>query len=343
MPDMIKVLILVAAAMAAGASESAFSSPFDGQESGEGGAIEAATEAVAAATKSFGAEDPKTLEATSALIFAYMESGNQTAAAPLAQGLLAALERQMPRNDANIAIVTGDVAQIKVFEGQFKEAEILFRRSLELAEKAGGENHVITALALNNLGAFLDEVDRSDEAEPIMRRALHIRERALGPTDRLTLQSLCTLGVIAMKQQHMLIAEAIQRQGLAMRREAIPPALRSDLAESQTELAKLLLATGRSAEAIELATEAVESCVASFGPKHSRTMMTLHLKADALAADGREVESDRLHRDLLAMIEALSPPQPELLANVLGDYGRHLVRAGHPTRAVEIHRRAVEI
>ena len=338
-----KVLFLGAAVIVAGASETAVSSPPDGQESGNGGAIEAAKGAVAAATESFGAEDPQTLEATSRLISAYLDSENQTAAAPLAKGLLAALERQTPRNDANISIVTGDVAQIKVFEGRFEEAEALFRRSLELAEKAGGENHVITALALNNLGAFLDEVDRSDEADPIMRRALHIRERALGPTDRLTLQSLFSLGVIAMKQQHMLLAEAIQRQGLAMRREANPPSLRSDIAESQTELAKLLLVTGRSTEAVKLASEAVDNYAASFGPKHIRTMMTMHLKADALAADGREVESDRLHRDLVAMIETLAPPQPELLANALGDYGRHLVHAGQPARAVEIHRRAVAI
>ena len=158
-------------------------------------------------------------------------------------------------------------AQIAQLDGRMEEAEKLYRRSLELAEKAQGENHADTAHALNNLGAFLKDTDRPHEAEPLMRQAVRIRERSLGPSNSLTGQSLCSLGAIAALQEDMLVAEALLRQSLAVRLAATPPASRADVAESQIALTRLLLTIGQVTEAEQLAAAAFDNYRASFGPR----------------------------------------------------------------------------
>jgi len=305
--------------------------------------IQEARESFADATASHGAGDRRTLIAMSKLVSAYLDAEDYAAAAPLARELLSTLERATPRDDAEIAAATGDVAQVAEGEGRLEEAETLFRRSVALAEQATGGSHRATALALNNLGSFLNAVNRSQEAEPIMRRALHIRERTLGPSDPLTAQTLCTLGVIVFMQEDMLLAESLLRQSLAIRERMDPPARRSDLAESQVALARLLLATGRAEEANPLASEASVHYRGAFGPMHLPTQNAMHLWADTLAATGRTAESDRVHRDIIAAIESLSPPRPWLLAKALGERGRHLLAAGDAARALEVHRRAVAV
>ena len=306
-------------------------------------AIRKARESFAGAMASHGAGDRRTLAAMSELVAAYLDAEDYAAAAPLARDLLASLERSTPRNDAEIAAVTGDMAQVAVGEGRLEDAETLFRRAVALAEEAAGGAHRATGLALNNLGSFLHDVNRSQEAEPIVRRALRIRERTLGPSDPLTAQTLCTLGVIALSQEDMLLAEALLRQSLTIRERADPPARRSDLAESQVALARLLLSTGRAGEAEAILSEASDHCREAFGPMHLRTLVAMHLRADALAATARTTESDRVHRELIAAIESLAPPRPGLLAQALGDYGRHLLAAGEAARALEVHRRAVAV
>jgi tetratricopeptide (TPR) repeat protein len=336
-------VMLLAAVLLSSALGVAIASPAETHAGERGQAVETARRALDTATNAFGRHDPRTLQAASALVSAYLDVGDQAAAAPLARDLLVALEHAVPRNESAIALVTGDLAQIAQLDGRMDEAEKLYRRSLELAEKARGENHTDTAHALNNLGVFLKDTDRPHEAEPLMRRAVRIRERSLGPSNSLTGQSLCTLGVIAALQEDMLVAEALLRQSLAVRLAATPPASRADVAESQLALTRLLLTIGEVTEAQKLAAAAVDNYRASFGPHHLQTLMAMHAKAEAISATGWGAESDRLHRELVTAIEQFKPQQPDLLADALGDYGRHLVLSGQVTRGLELHRRAVAL
>lgn len=335
--------MVLAAALLAASPGTGTTAPTESPLTDQERSIQHARESFAEATALHGAGDPRTLAAMSTLVSAYLDAEDYDAAAPLARDLLSMLERATPRNEADIAAITGDVAQVAAGEGRLEEAETLFSRSVALAERSTGGRHRVTALALNNLGSFLNAVGRSEEAEPIMRRALRIRERTLGPSDPLTAQTLCTLGVIEFMQEEILLAESLLRQSLAIRERMDPPARRSDLAESQVSLARLLLATGRADEASPLASEASVNCRGALGPTHLRTLNAMHLRADTLAATGRRAESDRVHRDIVAAIESLAPPRPRLLAKVLGDYGRHLLAAGDAARALEVHRRAVAV
>jgi tetratricopeptide (TPR) repeat protein len=65
--------------------------------------------------------------------------------------------------------------------GQYAEAEPLYKRALEIREKALGKDHPLTATNLNNLAGLYDSQGKYAEAEPLYKRALTIFEAALGP------------------------------------------------------------------------------------------------------------------------------------------------------------------
>ena len=57
----------------------------------------------------------------------------------------------------------------------------MFRRALTITEQSYGINHPAVAIALNNLAALLQSMNRLADAEPLFRRALAIAEHAYGP------------------------------------------------------------------------------------------------------------------------------------------------------------------
>jgi len=304
-------------------------------------AIEAGKAAVSTSEKTLGAEDPWTGAAKRALAVAYLEVDDKIAASPLLRDAITILERADPPDVTALAYAMGDLAQTVASP---KEAESLYRKALALAEEAVGPEHSATGHALNNLGWFLYVQDRAQEAEPLMRRAIHVRERTKGLADPLTAQSLCSLGAIMGALGDITIAESLVRRSLELRRTMLPRS-HPDVAESCSRLAQVLLSQGkeRAREATTLATEAFDVYRRSFGPNASRTLVTMHLKADSLALVGRQAESDRLHQELLAKLESVPASNLALLADALGDYGDHMLEAGKPDKAVDLYRRAIAL
>jgi tetratricopeptide (TPR) repeat protein len=66
-------------------------------------------------------------------------------------------------------------------QGRYAEAELLYKRSLTIAEKTLGPDHPDVATSLNNLAALYRAQGRYAEAEPLSKRSLTIIEKALGP------------------------------------------------------------------------------------------------------------------------------------------------------------------
>lgn len=304
-------------------------------------AIELARKALRTAENSFGRDDPRTTNAKAALGAAYLEIGNLGAACPLLREVVASLERAEPHDASVLACVLGDLAQTVDHPS---EAESLYRRALELAEQVHGSDHSATALALNNLSVFLREQSRADEAEPLMRRALRIRERREGMASPLAAQSLCTLGRIAADLGDVSVAESLARSSLERRRAVLTKG-HPEIAESCLTLSRILLIFGkdRAEEALKLASEALADYRAALGPKNTLTLLSMHAKADALVAVGRQAESERVHEDLIATLETLPESQVDTLAESLHEFAQHLVVAGKAARAADLCRRAISL
>jgi tetratricopeptide (TPR) repeat protein len=70
------------------------------------------------------------------------------------------------------------LAELYRTQGQYTQAEPLYKRSLAISEKALGPDHPRVAASLNTLASLYDAQGRYAEAEPLSKRSLAIREKA---------------------------------------------------------------------------------------------------------------------------------------------------------------------
>jgi CHAT domain-containing protein len=85
-------------------------------------------------------------------------------------------------------------------QGKYAEAEPLYKRSIEISEKALGPDHPDVAAALNNLAELYRAQGKYAEAEPLYKRSLAIWEKALGPDHPYVAGTLNNLAVFNAAQ-----------------------------------------------------------------------------------------------------------------------------------------------
>ena len=112
-------------------------------------------------------------------------------------------------------------AAILWITGKYAEAEPLFRRSLEIREKALGPDHPDVATGLNNLALLLKTQGKYAEAEPLYRRSLAMREKALGPEHPDVAQSLNNLAALLDTQGKYAEAEPLYRRAIAINEKSL--------------------------------------------------------------------------------------------------------------------------
>ncbi len=93
------------------------------------------------------------------------------------------------KEDLRLAASFSDEARLYYQQGEYAEAERLYRRSLAIREKALGPDHPDVATSLDNLAELYQAQGKYAEAEPLLQRSLAIRKGAtkrLGakPSDR---------------------------------------------------------------------------------------------------------------------------------------------------------------
>jgi len=106
---------------------------------------------------------------------------------------------------------------------RFAEAEPLYRRVLEIDERAFGAEHPDVATDLNNLASLLDETGRFEEAERMYRRALEIGEKTLGPDDPKVALRLNNLAGLLRDTGRLEEAEPMYRRALAILEQSLGP------------------------------------------------------------------------------------------------------------------------
>jgi tetratricopeptide (TPR) repeat protein len=96
--------------------------------------------------------------------------------------MLQAIKMSEPygREHPVVATLINNLATLFKETKRAQAAEPLYRRALEIDEKANGLEHSSVARDLNNLAALLQGTNRSADAEPLMRRALAIDEKSYG-------------------------------------------------------------------------------------------------------------------------------------------------------------------
>jgi tetratricopeptide (TPR) repeat protein len=183
---------------------------------------------------------------------------------------------------------------------QYAAAEPLYRRALDITEKALGPEHPATATSLNNLAALYDSQGQYAAAEPLYRRALAIREKASGSEHPDTATSLNNLAALYASQGQYAAAEPLYRRALAIREKALGPE-HPATATSLNNLAGLYKSQGQYAAAEPLYRRALDIWEKALGSEHPHTAMCCEGFADLLTQTGRTEDAADLRRRAAAI------------------------------------------
>ncbi|WP_027514359.1 CHAT domain-containing tetratricopeptide repeat protein [Bradyrhizobium sp. WSM1417] len=160
----------------------------------------------------------KGLAAESARINALMSAGRYSEALPLAQGMVANLEKSDTGRE--LAAALNNLGQVHAGQGHDDLAEPLYKRAIMLMEKSLGLETPLIGAELSNLAALYQRQSRYAEAEPLFKRALAVREKGLSREHPDVGQSLNNLATLYVKQQHYADAEPLFQRALAIYQKA---------------------------------------------------------------------------------------------------------------------------
>jgi tetratricopeptide (TPR) repeat protein len=151
-------------------------------------------------------------------------------------------------DDLALADTLYNLAILRRQQGEFAEADGLYRRALEIRERKEGPNHPDVAATLNNLAGLEAAQGDYDAAQPLLERALSIRQAALGNNDVLTVQSMNNLALLYAAQGNAAAAEPLYQRAVSIL-EKTDSARKTDLDRVLDNYAALLHDIGRDPEA----------------------------------------------------------------------------------------------
>lgn len=143
---------------------------------------------------------------------------------------------------ADYASSTELYAEIREIEGEFDEAEELFRQAVGIRRELAVPNDLAKSLLM--LGRIQHKKGQVDEAETLYREALQIRRSVDNEDDETIAEALSYIGSIQQQRGNLDEAEAMQREALAIRR-SIFGTDHITLVESNHNLGSVLMDNGK--------------------------------------------------------------------------------------------------
>ena len=219
----------------------------------------------------------------------------------------------------------------RVGQGRYAEAEPLYKRALEIAQKTFGEEDPnVVAIDLNNLADLYRQQGRYAKAELLFKRALEIGENVLGKEHPDVADRVNNLALVCFDQGRYTEAERLYRRALKAFEMAFGQE-HGKVTMVLTNLANLHMAQGRYAEAEPLCERALEIDQKTLGEEHLVVAKDLNNLAVLYVDQARYTEAEPLHRRALEIRQkALGPAHPEtagslnnlaLLYTAQGRYG----------------------
>ncbi len=227
-------------------------------------------------------------------------------------------------------------------QGEYTEAESLFRQTLAIQESVLGSEHPDLARSLGGLAFVYQDQGRYSEAEPLYKRVLAINEKAFGLGDPRTATSLSNLAGLYKAMGHYDEAEPLHRQALAIDEETLGP---NDLAVSSNlrDLAGLSQAQGKHAEAESLSKRALAIRETVQGSRGALVGSSLRDLAWLYAAQGRYAEAESLYKRALAIAEEPLHPDSAGVGEILDNLADLYRAEGRYAEAEPLYQRALAI
>jgi CHAT domain-containing protein/tetratricopeptide (TPR) repeat protein len=255
------------------------------------------------------------IAARSSAIAELSHAGKYSQAIPLAQQLLADLEKARGPSSPDVAAALNNLAMLYGSQGQDADAEPLYRRSIAILEKLRGLDSSEVAPELNNLAALYQRQQRYADAEPLFKRALAIREKTLGRDHPDLGQSLNNLATNYEKQDRHADSEPLFKRALAIYEKAAGPQ-HPAVATLLNNLGQVDKVQGRFGEAEPLIKRSLAIREKVLGPDHPDVARSLNNLADLYERQERLADAEPLYQRALAIRErALGLAHPDAVTS----------------------------
>ena len=250
--------------------------------------------------------------ARSAEIAELSRAGKYSDAVPLAQQLLADMEKTYGPVHRDVAGALNNLAQLYGSQGRDAEAEPLLQRAIAILEKVASPDAAEMAPVLNNLAALYQRQERYADAEPLFKRALAIRERSLPPNHPDLGQSLNNLATLYEKLDRHADSEPLFKRALLIYQKAAGPE-HPAVATLLNNLGQVDKVQGRYADAEPEIKRSLAIREKVLGRDHPDVARSLNNLADLYERQGRYPDAEPLYRRAAAIREAaLGPDHPDL-------------------------------
>ena len=147
-----------------------------------------------------------------------MSAGKYSEALPLAQAMVASLEKS--DNGRELAAALNNLGQVHAGQGRDDLAEPLYKRSIALMERSLGLDTPLVSAELTNLAGLYQRQGRFTEAEPLFKRALAVSEKGLSREHPDVGRALNNLATLYVKQERQTEAAPLFLRALAIYQKA---------------------------------------------------------------------------------------------------------------------------
>jgi CHAT domain-containing protein len=250
------------------------------------------------------------LATESARINELTKAGRYSEALPLAQGMVANLEKS--DNGHELAAALNNLGQAYAGQGRDDLAEPLYKRSIALMEKSLGLDNALVATELTNLAALYQRQSRFAEAEPLFKRALAVREKSLSREHPDVGQALNNLATLYVRQQRQAEAEPLFQRALAIYQKAAGPE-HPAVATVLNNIGQVDRDLDRDADAEAPIKRSLAIREKALGADHPDVARSLNNLAGLYEHQQRYADAEPLYRRALAIRErALGPDHPDV-------------------------------
>lgn len=291
----------------------------------------------------FGKKSVYTAKAIFRISVVYYQQGQYEKSEKLLKDLLA------NANSINLdellhADILNGLALLLKEKGNFKEAELQYKKSLKIREMKYGKRHPEVSDILNNLALLYDEgYEKSEEAESLFLEALDIRKEYYGESHIRVANVLNSLGTCYFYQEKYLLAKKRFKQALSIYRELYGSDEHRDIAVSINNLAQVYAKEEDYEKAKQALLNVREVQEKILGLEHKETMITINNLAAACEDSGDKEQAEILYKKVLRLREKVVGRNHIDYAISLNNLGKFYQLNQEASKAKPLYLEALEI
>ncbi|MDJ0556737.1 MAG: tetratricopeptide repeat protein [Microcoleaceae cyanobacterium MO_207.B10] len=251
-------------------------------------------------------------------------------------------EKQLDKNNSDVATAYTYLALLYSSQGRYSEAEPLYQQAIEIDKISLPENHPELATHLNNLAELYKSQGRYSEAEPLYQKAIEIVKIALPENHPSLATQLNNLAGLYEYQGRYSEAEPLYQQAIEIDKIALPENHPS-LAISLNNLANLYRSQGRYSEAEPLYQQAIEIVKIALPENHPYLAISLNNLGGLYEYQGRYSEAEPLYQQAIEIDKISLPENHPSLARDLNNLAALYKSQGRYSEAEPLYQQAIEI